>query len=239
MAIALLPLYSGTPPNRNQPQADFNTNVATWVTYTTTFQPLFNTFATEANALAVEVDGYKSLALTYSNNAAASASAALTSQNLAASSADFKGAWSSLSGALSKPASVYHNGSFWALLNNLANVTTSEPSVTNTDWQFISGTRWQQTRTASFTVPVNSMQAILATGSTVDATLTASVPDGSFFAVANSPASTQTVRVLNAGYTIRSSNKTITSADNIVLAAGQTIYLRAISPTILEVLQNG
>lgn len=239
MAITPIPSFSGTPPNRNQPQATFNTNVANWVTYTTTIQTDLNAFGTEANALAVEVDGYKSLALTYRNEAAASASAALTSQNLAAASADFKGAWLSLSGALSKPASVFHNGSFWALLNNLANVTTSEPSVTNADWQFISGTRWQQTRTASFTVPVNSMQAILATGSPVDATLTASVPDGSFFAVANSPASTQAVRVLNAGYTIRSSGKTITSSDNIVLAAGQTIYLRAISPTILEVLQNG
>lgn len=239
MAITPIPLFSGTPPNRSQPQSEFNTNVANWVSYTTTIQTNLNTFGTEANALAVEVSGYKDLALTYSNSASASASAASTSQNLAAASADFKGAWSGLSGALNKPASVAHNGSFWALLNNLANVTTSEPSVTNADWQFISGTRWQQTRTSSFTVPVNSMQAILATGSAVDATLTASVPDGSFFAVANSPASTQAVRVLNAGYTIRSSNKTITSADNIVLSAGQTIYLRAISPTVLEVLQNG
>lgn len=46
--------------------------------------------------------------------------------------------WSSLTGALNKPASVFHNGAFWALLNNLADVTTSQPGV-SADWQVVSG----------------------------------------------------------------------------------------------------
>lgn len=238
MAIPLVTTTLVAPNSATDPNT-FNDDANQWAADLIPWTQQVNALATGADLVATEVDADATAAAASEANAAASASAALTSQNLAAASADFKGAWSSLTGALNKPATVFHNGSFWALLNNLANVTTSEPSVTNSDWQFISGTRWQQTRTASFTVPVNSMQAILATGSPVDATLTASVPDGSFFAVANSPASTQTVRLLNAGYTIRSSFKTITSSDNIVLAAGQTIYLRAISPTILEVLQNG
>jgi hypothetical protein len=49
--------------------------------------------------------------------------------------ANFKGLWSDLTGALSKPASVAHNGLVWLLLNNLADVTASEPSSGNTDWQ--------------------------------------------------------------------------------------------------------
>jgi hypothetical protein len=86
--------------------------------------------------------------------AAASAAAALVTRNettairdttlgyrneaqdamLAAQSvANFKGAWANLSGALNMPAVVYHNGKFWALLNNLANVALSEPGVTG-DW---------------------------------------------------------------------------------------------------------
>jgi len=52
----------------------------------------------------------------------------------AVASANFKGAWSSLTGALNIPASVTHNGYLWILLNNLADVTASEPGV-SADWQ--------------------------------------------------------------------------------------------------------
>lgn len=65
--------------------------------------------------------------------AAASAAAAAASEANAANSANFKGAWASLTGALAKPASVYHNSAYWALLNNLADVTTSQPGV-SADW---------------------------------------------------------------------------------------------------------
>ncbi|WP_041523591.1 hypothetical protein [Gilvimarinus agarilyticus] len=47
---------------------------------------------------------------------------------------DYKGYWSDLSGGLSKPATAYHDGKIWRLQNNLANVTTSEPSDANNDW---------------------------------------------------------------------------------------------------------
>ena len=50
-------------------------------------------------------------------------------------------AWASLTGALAKPASVSHNGLLWGLLNNLADVTTSEPGVT-ADWEEITSDRW-------------------------------------------------------------------------------------------------
>jgi hypothetical protein len=75
------------------------------------------------------------------NNAiagAASASAAAASQVNVAALANFKGTWSSLTGAIAKPASVFNNGAYWALLNNLADVTTSQPGVT-ADWQVVGG----------------------------------------------------------------------------------------------------
>lgn len=171
-------------------------------------------------------------------NAAGSASAAEISKDLAQASADFKGAWSALSGALNRPATVSHNGSYWALLNNLANVTLSTPSVTNADWLFVSGTRWQAVRTASFTAAANAYWPILATGSAVDATLPA-MSAGSFICIYNQTGSTQTVRIINAGYTIKSRNSTITSADNIILQAGQMAYLLCINSTNLEVIANG
>lgn len=58
----------------------------------------------------------------------------------ASAAANFKGAWSSLTGALNKPAAVSHAGTVWALLNNLANVTTSTPGV-SADWFDIGGVK--------------------------------------------------------------------------------------------------
>ena len=83
-----------------------------------------NTVAGEINAAIAPVAGQV---------AAVAASEANT-----AAFANFKGAWSALTGALAKPASVFHNGAFWALLNNLADVTASQPGVTS-DWQVCGG----------------------------------------------------------------------------------------------------
>jgi hypothetical protein len=47
----------------------------------------------------------------------------------AEAAANFKGNWSSLTGALNRPASVAHADKLWILLSNLANVTTAEPGV--------------------------------------------------------------------------------------------------------------
>ena len=47
--------------------------------------------------------------------------------------ANFAGVWSTLTGPLSKPATVYHAGLFYVLVNSLANVALSEPGVT-ADW---------------------------------------------------------------------------------------------------------
>ena len=91
-----------------------------------------NTFATEANALAVA-------ATTSETNAANSADDAATSEANASSMVNNKGAWSGLSGALNIPASVTHTNSAWILNVNLADVTASEPTDINTDWTEVSG----------------------------------------------------------------------------------------------------
>jgi len=76
-------------------------------------------WTTEANALAVDVNADEVSAA----NSATSATA----------SANHKGDWDDLTGALNIPASVSHEGLQWLLLNNLADVTASEPGVT-ADW---------------------------------------------------------------------------------------------------------
>lgn len=60
----------------------------------------------------------------------------LTYQKYADAYAAFKGKWSDLTGALTTPASVYHDGYYYHLLNNLADVTASEPGVT-VDWEML------------------------------------------------------------------------------------------------------
>lgn len=99
-------------------------------------------------ALPATIDGMNAAAtVTFGNavdaynnalSAAASMSAASASAANVAALSNFKGDWASQAGAMNKPASVFHNGAFWSLLNNLANVAASQPGVT-ADWQVCGG----------------------------------------------------------------------------------------------------
>lgn len=121
----------GTPPSRTQTQTEFTTNADNLFGGLPTFRTEANALAANmyANALEAEADAVTA--------AAAAATASAADANVAAM-ASFKGAWSSLTGAMAKPASVFHNGAYWALLNNLADVTASQPGV-SADWQVCGG----------------------------------------------------------------------------------------------------
>jgi hypothetical protein len=82
---------------------------------------------TQTNAVATFVND-KSIIVQDSSVAAVSASEA------AVGAANFKGAWSTLTGSLSIPASVSNSGAVWVLNVNIPDVTASEPNTTNTDW---------------------------------------------------------------------------------------------------------
>jgi len=121
--------YTGTIPDKAlQTETEFANNVYpfhlfyndSFITDTTSFASSLNTFKTEVNATAVTMNGYAATA----TNAASTAQA----------SANNKGNWSALTGALNIPASVNHNDSVWVLNVNLADVTLSEPTDINTDW---------------------------------------------------------------------------------------------------------
>lgn len=60
-------------------------------------------------------------------------------KDVAASYANFAGQWSGLTGALNIPASVRHNGNFWMLLSDVADVTATEPAAGNSDWAVLGG----------------------------------------------------------------------------------------------------
>lgn len=59
----------------------------------------------------------------------AAASSAATAQGLA----NYQGRWPELAGALAKGATVWHQGHYWGLLDNLADVTAAEPGQ-STAW---------------------------------------------------------------------------------------------------------
>lgn len=108
--MAITPLPSAPLPTDTP--AQFNTKAFAWVA-------ALDDWTTEANALAVDAND--------------DASNASDSADIAVASANFKGQWSNLTGALNVPAAVYHSNKFWILLNNLADVTLSEPGV-SADW---------------------------------------------------------------------------------------------------------
>lgn len=77
---------------------------------------------------------------------AAVAAAASASEVQAAlwGATNFKGIWGGLVGALSKPATVKHEGRFWLLLRNVVDVATQEPGVSDAWTSLDAGERVQQ-----------------------------------------------------------------------------------------------
>ena len=143
MTISELP----TPPSRNDSESVF-------VDRANSFLGALPTFRTEANALgdAVEADkiaaaasataalghantasGFADAASGFADNASGFADDAEGFVGLAQAAANFKGLWSALTGALSKPATVFHSDKYWALNTDLADVTAKEPGV-DVEW---------------------------------------------------------------------------------------------------------
>lgn len=92
------------------------------------------TFGDEANTLATAVNGYADAALVSENNANGSEIECQRAEQATISTANYKGSWSTLTGALNIPASVEHDGIIWNLKANIPDVTASEPSSLNADW---------------------------------------------------------------------------------------------------------
>lgn len=121
-----------TPPTiTDLPPAPSTSNPSTFNTLANNFVAAQVTMQPEVNAANDWVE--KTAGEVYDNAVEAKASAdnALS----AASDTNFYGNWSSLTGALNKPATVFHNDLFWLLNVNLADVTASEPTLVNTDWR--------------------------------------------------------------------------------------------------------
>ena len=171
--IAALP----TPPVRSDAPADFAAKADAFAASLVGFVNDVNGSASFIDQRATDAD----TRATDSANSASAAAQAKTDAELARDAAqnvaNFKGAWSSLSGALNPPASVTHNGQIWSLLYALANVGASEPGV-SADWVVQGGI--DASKTANFTASRNAAYWL---GSSLTVTLpdtTTPPPKGTF-----------------------------------------------------------
>lgn len=115
-------------PNSGTSESTFDMQYEAFNTWEATkLRPQINALAQNVFENATDVEDLAGLTQNYAVTAADAATVSM-------SAANFKNLWSNLSGALNKPACVKHNGRFWLLLNNLANVAASEPGPSNPDW---------------------------------------------------------------------------------------------------------
>ena len=224
----VIPTFTTPVPSRSQSPDDFADAADLMVSEFNDVIASQDTLSGQINAESTTINGY-------STAASASATAAANSATAAASDANFKGNWSSRSGAYLKGISVLNNRAYWRLLNDVSNIALSEPSPTNADWAFSSGTRWVTPYTASATLSANSMNTVIATSASADMAIPTLVTND-FIVLQNSPASTQTVRLMNSAYTIRGDAGSVSSGTNLILLAGEVIHLKAVSGSILEVV---
>lgn len=146
-------------PQRSDP-INFAARADTFLAALPTFASETNVVASEVNTNAATATSQAGIAVTAANNATSAASQAIAAAN-------FKGEWSTLTGALNKPACVKHNGRFWLLLNNLTNVTTSQPGV-SADWTSIdAGTPITQVITSNTNAVVGVRYIIAASSLTL------------------------------------------------------------------------
>ena len=93
------------------------------------YQPLIGTLDEGAAVLQAGI---------YAQNALASANAAIDARDVAIGAANYKGPWEGKTSSGSIGDSYSYDGAYIYALNvNLANISTSEPSSTNTDYQLI------------------------------------------------------------------------------------------------------
>lgn len=123
-------------PSRKSPST-FSSRMDDWLNKISTWTDEANALATGANTNKLAAEAAQGAAETAKTHAETAETNAKTAQTLAQAAANYKGAWSDLTGEASVGISVSHSSIFWALNVSLADITASEPSAANTDWSEI------------------------------------------------------------------------------------------------------
>lgn len=112
MSITALP----TPPTRGESSTVFSQKASAWVDALGNFTNEANDMADDLNQIEFNCQGAEIVC------------------NTAIQTTHYKGEWSSLTGSLNIPSSVSHDGQLWLLKNYISNVTTQEPTESNSNW---------------------------------------------------------------------------------------------------------
>ena len=166
MAAPQVTEYPGQIPLRTQDQTTFSTNTGALLTW-------WPTSVVEMNTALDFVDDKSNEAETLSTSAA-------SISNSIISAANFKGEWSSLTGALTVPSTVYHSGTYWQLLDDIADVTLSEPTLINTDWALSAQSAGRVVIQSPFTLVQTGRYFVLGSD-TITIPDPATLPDGAVF----------------------------------------------------------
>lgn len=140
-------------------------------TFDAQFEAFLNWLNTEAqpgmNAAAANVAANANDAFISADNAATAALSSNAAADVSLAASNFKGEYTGMAGALNRPASVRHLGSYWLLLQNLANVTTAVPG-THAAWAPLqTGIQLTQIITANTTAVPGIRYIIAAAGITL------------------------------------------------------------------------
>jgi len=248
MAIPPKPAISQPPaelPFRNENPESFNTKMNSLVQWYPNLTTTLQDSVDWADVVFTEVETLAGEAESSATAAANSATDAAQSAGISQSAANFRGSWSSLTGSISVPSSVLHGGVYWNLLNDLADVTASEPGVT-ADWSNV--TKLQGTATgaidmAGFDLTAASFQVgryDLASGFT---TASLNLASSQVFRISatsdrtisfiNAPGSGRAMTVVVHLYNSLLANRTITWPSEINWADGQAPTLDGTKATVV------
>ena len=140
MTIVAVPaiLDLGTVPNNNMDESTFNSASES---FTSNMPPWAGDLAAVAGSAKTNAEHAHAKAGESATSAQTAADRLVDVQaaaNGAFASANYKGEWSSLAGALNLPATVTHQGRLWYLKSNLANVAAQQPGLGSVYWGEVS-----------------------------------------------------------------------------------------------------
>lgn len=188
MTVPVIPPMPPAPTRADAP-GDWTAKADARVAAETQLVPQINTSVAFVNQRALDADARAvDSAASAAQSAQAAADAALA-RDAAQSVVGFKGAWSSLAGPLSPPATVLHNDQIWSLLVSLPDITASEPGAT-TDWLVQGGL--DATKIADFTAARNARYWLPASV-TVTLPAASGLPTGTFVDLSKAYGATPTI----------------------------------------------
>lgn len=129
--------FPPAPNSATDTPSQFDTKANNFVSAQVSYVPEANSLSSWIESTATQVYGNALEAFNSASDAAASEANAADFADLAKNSSNFLGSWSSLTGLVDKGSVVEYENGRWQAVVDIADVTLSEPSLSNSDWLLI------------------------------------------------------------------------------------------------------